>query len=207
VVIQQVTYDIPPDIWVGLKSGEFSRFGSVVRNRKEIITHLKEVSLPGASQEGEMRRIAAGLKHPKAIAAIGLGTVILGGLVIFAARKRKQDPKPRMPNCVENYNASLGAYLEAVRSGNLDADIINRLISDLSTVKENSDSGNIAIDFSTEQSDTLVQIVVDYTRKLAEANSIELSDLPELAPDSEENVIIDLHRHLEVQKQIFDGAA
>jgi hypothetical protein len=97
-----------------------------------------------------------------------------------------------MPKRVENCNASLSAYLEAFRNEKLDADIVNRLISDLDAVKENFDSGKITIDFSTEQLDALVKLVVDYTRKLAEAHSVELSELQEPEPDSEHNLIIDL---------------
>jgi hypothetical protein len=207
MIIKQVAYEIPPSIMAGLTNGEFSTFGSVVRDRVGTIAYLKEVPLPVKNHVVDMGRIAEGLKNPKAIIAIGLGAVVVGGIEIWAAGKKKQNTKPEMPKCVENCNASLSAYLEAARNGKLDADIVNRLISDLDAVKENSDSGKIAIDFSIEQLDTLVKLVMDYTRKLAEANSVELSELQEPAPDSEDNLIIDLRRYLEAQKQIFNRAA
>jgi hypothetical protein len=49
--------------------------------------------------------------------------------------------------------------------------------------------------------------VADYTRNLAKANQLELSDLQQHAPDSESGTIIDLRRYLEIQRRIFDGAA
>ncbi|GAA0436563.1 hypothetical protein Acor_84450 [Acrocarpospora corrugata] len=116
-----------------------------------------------------------------------------------------------MPNCVEKFNASLGAYLEAVRNGCLDADVLDRLISDLDALKEESDGGRIIVGFSADQLDTLVNHVADYTRKLAESNQIELSELQESTSHSEDNspsqTIIDLRRYLGVQKQIFNRAA
>jgi UPF0288 family protein (methanogenesis marker protein 3) len=101
----------------------------------------------------------------------------------------------------------LRAYLEAVRKGRLDAGIVGQLISDLDAVKAHSNSDSITVDFSPEQSETLVNLVVDYTRKLAEANSVELNELQEQTPDSENDAVVYLRRHLEVQRQIFTGAA
>jgi hypothetical protein len=53
--------------------------------------------------------------------------------------------------------------------------------------------------------------VADYTRKLAESNQIELSDLQELdlrAEDSSPSrTVVDLRRYLEAQEKIFKRAA
>jgi len=65
----------------------------------------------------------------------------------------------------------------------------------------------INIDFSTEQLNTLINLIFDYTRKLAEANSVELNELEEPVFVSVDNTISNLHRYLEVQKQIFEKVA
>jgi hypothetical protein len=49
--------------------------------------------------------------------------------------------------------------------------------------------------------------VADYTRNLAEANQLELSDLQQQGPDSQSGTIIDLRRYLEIQGRIVAGAA
>lgn len=49
--------------------------------------------------------------------------------------------------------------------------------------------------------------MVNYTRRLAGANSVELSEFEGLTPNSEDNSIIDLRRYLESQMQIFNNAA
>ncbi|WP_155342288.1 hypothetical protein [Acrocarpospora corrugata] len=210
----QPTLFIPDDIEARLLTGELVRIGSVVRDLAgRIFTHLPEVPRPVDTQEGALRGIAKALTNPKSI-AIGLGVVAVvatAGCVGFWAGKRKQGTEPEMPNCVEKFNASLGAYLEAVRNGCLDADVLDRLISDLDALKEESDGGRIIVGFSADQLDTLVNHVADYTRKLAESNQIELSELQESTSHSEDNspsqTIIDLRRYLGVQKQIFNRAA
>ncbi|MEV0068005.1 MULTISPECIES: hypothetical protein [unclassified Amycolatopsis] len=96
---------------------------------------------------------------------------------------------------------------EAVRNQSLDAEIIDRLIADLDAAKAYSESGNITVDFSAEQYETLVQVVIDYTRQLAQANSIDLDESPESTPTSADAPVVDLRRSLEVQRRIFNDAA
>jgi hypothetical protein len=142
------------------------------------------------------------LKKPVVIA--GLATLAVVGTATAAVaivRKRKG----ALPECVKNYNDSLRAYLEAVRDQSLDTEIIGRLIADLGAVKAYSENGNITVDFSAaEQSETPVQVVIDYTRQLAQANSI---DLDESTPTSTDAPVVDLRRYLEVQWRIFNDAA
>lgn len=206
----QTELDIPDDVFARLLTGEYVRDGGVVRDLAGRLVKLLDDASPVAdAQEAARASIAKALTHPKSV-AIGLGVVAVaasaGGVAFLTARKKKA-AKPELPTCVENYNASLTAYLETARNGNLDAGIIDRLIADLDAVMEESDSSKITIDFSPEQSETLVGIVADYTRNLAGANQLELSDLQQQAPDSESGAIIDLRRYLEIQGRIFDGAA
>lgn len=207
MIVQPALY-IPPEIDARLMSGDLLRSGSVVRDLAgHIIKHLDEVPVPGNSREA-MERIAASLKYPWAIAATALGAaVVVGGVAALVTWKRERSGKSELPELLEKYNASFVAYLEAVRDGKLDAGIIDQLISDLDAVKAHPDSGRIAIDSSTEQSETLVNLVVDYTRKLAEANPVELNELQDQASTSENDAIIDLRRHLEAQRRIFARAA
>jgi hypothetical protein len=208
MIIQPNLY-IPPEIEAGLINGGLFRNGGVIRDHStgSIVRHLEEVPGPVNSQEA-VGRVAVNLKRPGVIITVAaLSVVALGATALIAARRQKQTDKPEVPECVENYNASLRAYLEAVREGSLDADIISQLIFDLDAVKAYSVNGSIAIYFSTKQSGTLVNLVVDYTRKLAEANSVELNELQGQAPTSGSDVVVDLRRYLEVQRKIFTRAA
>jgi hypothetical protein len=59
--------------------------------------------------------------------------------------------------------------------------------------------GNVAV------AATLVELVMEYTSKLAEANSVELEDLD--TPSAGEATVVDFRRHLEAQRRIFRRAA
>ncbi|MEU0832892.1 hypothetical protein [Streptomyces sp. NPDC005969] len=209
MISQPASFYIPPEIEAGLLSGDLIRYGGIVRNQMgQIVKHLKEVRLP-VSNEKAVARVAGMLKNPRVlIPTVVVGAVVAGAAVIVAAKKRKQTGKPEVPECVQSYNASLAAYVEAVHEGHLELDIIDRLIADLDAVKAYSDeNGSITLDFSTKHAEMLVNIVVDYTRQLAEANSVELNELQGVAPASENNAVVDLRRHLEVQRKIFAEAA
>ena len=159
------------------------------------------------SVEKALARVAAMLKNPRVlIPTLVAGAAVVAGISYAAAQRRKLAV---VPECVERYNTSLGAYLEAVQEGRLDAGIIDHLISDLDAVVAYSDENgnNISLDFFAKQAAILVKIVVDSTKQLAKDNSIELSELHEEAPASEVGAVIDLRRRIEVQKKIFTDAA
>jgi hypothetical protein len=200
-MIAQVDFDIPQEIAARLLNGDLTRYGGVVRNPAgHIVAHLREISAPKSSEDA-VEAAAWMLKKPVVIA--GLATLAVVGTATAAVaivRKRKG----ALPECLKNYNVSLRAYLEAVRDQSLDAEIIDRLIADLGAVKAYSENGNITVDFSAEQSETLVQVVIDYTRQLAQANSI---DLDESTPTSTDAPVVDLRLYLEVQRRIFNDAA
>lgn len=210
MAIIQVAYDIP-EKFSGLLVGELTRFGSVVRDHGGIVGHLNEVPIPKQNYDIDEFNIAKIIKEHKAI-AIGLGVVtimaVAGGIVLktINSRKNKMNTEHEIPKCVAEFNGALYVYLEAVRDGNLDMDIITALITYLNEIKENYDSGKINIDFSTGQLNTLIDLIVGYTKKLAEANYVELNEFEEIASGFTGNTIINLQRYLEVQKQIFETA-
>jgi len=210
VPVVQITYDVPLDIAKGLTTGELSMLGTAaVRNSKHITAHIREISRTISDGDEPMAAaMAKSAKNPKFV-IIGLGVVAVaavgGGVAVWAKSRRKQLASAEAPECVLNYNASLAAYLEAIGSGSLDSDLIERLITDLDVLKENADSGSISLELSLEESDKLVSLIADYTDKLADANSVKLSGLG--ADTGSEGTIVDMRRYLEAQKQIFDESA
>ncbi|EHQ91690.1 hypothetical protein [Desulfosporosinus youngiae] len=210
MAIIQPAFEISEQAMAGLLSGDLVRHGGVIYNATGgIFEHLKDVSLP-ETESGALVKAVKILKKPQTI-LIGLGAVAVGvGIALYAHSKSKQKRSEhgteiQAPKWVETYNASLCAYLDAIRNGNMSIDIIARLMAELDEMKINSDSRNVTIQFSIEQFDTLVNLVFDYTRKLAEANSVEFNISRE--PVSSENAIVDLQCYLEIQKQIFENAA
>jgi hypothetical protein len=208
-VIVQPTFYIPPDIATGLLSGDLIRYGGVVRDTAgRLVVHLNEVPTPERTAQEVARVAVKGIKNPWV--AVGAGMLIVmavGGGVVLAVKRRKKDAKPEVPECVTHYNESLKTYLEAIHTGSLDPEIIDRLISDLDAVKSEAEESDTNIAFSTEQLETLTEVVVGYTTKLAEANAIELDAPGQVAEGAMNNVLADLRQYLEVQKRIFEEAA
>jgi hypothetical protein len=206
-VLSQSTFFIPPTIEAGLLRGDLIKYGGIIRNRRgHIVKHLDEVFQRPAGDEKAAARVAM-LKNPRVlIPTLAIGAAVVAGTWYAPALRRKLAV---VRECVERSNTSLGAYLEAVQEGRLDAGIIDQLISDLDAVVAYSDENgnNISLDFSTKQAAILVKIVVDSTKQLANENAIDLSELHEGAPASEGGAVVDLRRHLEVQKKIFTDAA
>lgn len=200
-VIQPV-FEISDKAMAGLLNDELIRHGGVIYHKTGgIFEHLKDVSAP---------EIPKAKVLSNKYLAIGLGVVLVtasavGVIKLYNSNKaRKKNVGSETHKCVEGYNDSLCAYLEAVHKGKLDVNTINRLVSDLDYLKENYNSGKLNIEFSVEQLDTLINLVFDYTRKLAEANSVDMSDVKEPVTASVDSTIIDFRRYLEVQKQIFE---
>lgn len=209
--VVQITYDVPVDIAKGLATGELSMLGTAaVRNSKHIAAHIREVSRTISDGDDAVSgAIAQGFKNPKFI-IIGLGVVAfaaVGGGVAWAISRKQQEAQPAVPECVTNYNASLAAYLGAIGSESLSAELVTRLISDLDALKENAESGTIAIELSVVESEALIALVADYTSKFAEANAVSPSALEEANSESTGSTVIELRRYLEAQCQIFDESA
>lgn len=209
--VVQITYDVPVDIANGLASGELSMLGTAaVRNSKHIAAHIREVSRTiSDGDDAVSEAIAKGFKNPKFV-IIGLGVVAVaavGGGVAWAIGRKEQKAQSAVPECVVNYNASLAAYLEAIGSETLSAELVTRLISDLDALRENADSGTIVIELSVLESEALVALVADYTSKFAEANAVSPSVLEEASSVSNGGTVVELRRYLEAQRRVFDESA
>jgi hypothetical protein len=209
VAIIQVPLEIPDDIYSRVQIGEYVRDGGVVRDRAGQLVKLLDDASPidGAKEAAKARiaKVQMSQMSRKGI-AIGLAAAAVAGGARYLATRKTKAAQLELPTCVDNYSASLAAYLEAARNGTLDAETIDRLIADLDAVKAESDSGTITIEFSPEQSETLVRIVAEHTRKLAEANHLELTNLPEPA-NAQGATIIELRPYLQVQRELFSRAA
>ncbi|WP_327652612.1 hypothetical protein [Micromonospora aurantiaca] len=213
--IINVPLDVPDDIFAGITAGELTRYGGVVRNHAgAILVHLKD-GLRSAETQRAVSKGAATVRRSSRVTAVGLGVAAVaavGVAVLAAATRVKKHGSPRgaeleMPICIQRFTVSLSAYLDAARDGRLGGKDVERLVSDLDAVEAESDSGRITVEFSIDQWKALVQLVADHTRRLAEANRVETSNLRELAHPPDGDVVLDLRRHLELQKQIFKNAA
>ncbi|WP_433221462.1 hypothetical protein ACQP00_20700 [Dactylosporangium sp. CS-047395] len=211
-MIIQPQLELPGEMAVGIASGKLFLDGGVVRDvaTGRLVKLLKGMHGAENGQEA-LRRSAAMLRSRGSVVATVLGTAIVAGAVTYiVVKKRKRAGQRDFIECVASLNASLRTYLEAGREGKVDATIISRLIADLDTVQARFDEGGSPVDFSTELWGSLISLVIDHTRRLAEAYSADLDDLDEIrgqVTNSENPSVIDLRRHLEIQRQIIGEAA
>lgn len=201
----QVIYEVPPEIAAGLATNSFQRFGSVVRGPENIIAHLKEVEPIKESASALKGLFDGGVKSPGSLIAIGIGVVgvTVGAIYLVGARK-KSVGKSLQIEAVEHYNASLVSYLEAITTGELDNLNLKKFRDDVGALKSLSKAGEISVEFSQEHSKALNALLAGYTRELAEANSVDLPELPELSPGTAESLMEDIELYLDAQQAIID---
>jgi hypothetical protein len=212
--VVQPTLFIPPLIQVGIDSGKLFRNGSVVRVVASGRIHKLLDEAPGPEKIAQEAAKRAAKVGPKIMVPVVLVAAAVGAGAAFVIKKRKNAHEPGVraevpldvPECVDNFEASLRAYVDAGRDGRLDAEIVDRLIADLDVVKAWSDRGN-TVEFSFEQLEPLFSLVIGHTPVLAMAYSVVLDDSEEQESDWDAGVVVHLRRHLEVQKRILGEAA
>lgn len=210
--VVQITYDVPLAIAEGLKAGDLKMLGTAaVRNSTGISAHIREVSRTVSQGDNALGAdIAKGMKDPK-IVAVGLGVIAVvaaaGGAFGWITGKKRADAASAASEFAVHFNAALSSYLTAVDDGSVDVGRIDSLIAALNSMKKGADEGTIAVEISIEQWGAMVDAIAEYTRRLADANSVELH-APEVATtDSEGSAIVDLRHYLEAQRRMFERAA
>lgn len=204
--IIQVAYEVPAEVAAGLATGIYKRFGSVVRDSNEIIMHLSEVGQTKEKTGSLIKGLFDGGAKTTGMIAIGIGVVAaVGGAAYYLSARKKRDSEPSEIETAERYNFTLEAYLEAITTGNLDLKTLKEFKTEIQALKISTASGEISFEYSHEWAQALNSLLADYTRKLAEANSADLSELPELSPDTIEMLLNDIHIYLDAQKRIFDS--
>lgn len=187
--IIQEAFNIPEDISVGLATGVYRRIGGVVRyargsKKGQIVKHLDPIKIADNNKAvmsiGE-KALNYGKNHKKMmIGSLAVaGVAATGGGLYLALNKRKRE---RVQN-------SFNKYINAIRSGNLDVEIIENLEKDLKDVK--------SINLSASELSLLVNYIREYTMSLAENNNYKVKLKETSTP------IIDLQQYLKMQKRIM----
>ena len=206
MAIVQEAFDIPADIMTKLLTGEYRRIGGVVRyaigpKKGQIVKHLDPVDLKVAEQAkgigAKALQLAKNSKKGLIIGGAIAGAAAIGGFIYYKVKTHE-------PAVVTEFRAALRTYIAEIRKGNLELDTINALMSALDELKKHKDYEKFKITLSTEDLDTLVNRIYDYTIRLAENNKVELTE-EELSKT--DNSILNLQNYLKTQKRIFETAA
>lgn len=201
--IVQIAFDVPDDIYEGLMNGTLSNFGSVVRDSKGIVTHLKQADLPLQ----EVKEGAKALVKNKKLMIVG-GAVLLvtgavaGGVTIANSVKKKKAEK-RTPLVIREFNTAFGEYLDAINKSKLDDTIISNLISKIEALQSATEQGEIEMDYSSDQVKAFIKLITNYTKQLAKANDYSVRNIKV----KDKSPILELNNCLNIQKDIFDKVA
>lgn len=208
MAIVQESFDIPTDIMEKITTGEYKRVGGVVRyavgSRKgQIVKHLKPINKSIAKQSKSLGVKARQYveNNKKAFILLGASTgIALAGSGIYYKVKNHE------PRVIVDFRLSLRRYLDAIRKGNLNLDEINNLMDSLETMKTHKNYEQFNFRLSSGDLSILVNLIHEYTAKLAQDNSVEIKSEALSTMHSSDNAIIDLKQYLEAQKHIFEKA-
>ena len=208
-VVQDAFY-IPDDIATGLATGLYRRIGSVVRyavgpNKGQIVKHLKPIDLKVAeeAQGIGVKALQFVKEHKKGtIITVAAAAVVGTGAFVYSKVKNHE------PKVVTEFRTALRVYIDAIREGNMDIDIINNTMDALEELKQHKNYEKISIQLATEDLEVLVGRIYEYTIKFAKDNDVELPE-DELRTSHAKTVgtIINLQNYLKAQKRIFEATA
>lgn len=206
MAIVQEAFDIPADIMTKILTGEYRRIGGIVRyavgpKKGQIVKHLDPVDLKAAEQaKGIGAKVLQFAKHNKKgllVRSAIAGAAAAGGFIYYKVKTHE-------PAVVTKFRAALRTYIAEVRKGNLELETIDALMSALDDLKKHKDYEKFKITLSTEDLDTLVNRIYEYTLRLAANNKVELTEDERSQSD---NSILNLQNYLRTQKRIFEEAA
>lgn len=211
-MIQQVTFDVPKEIALGLASGEYIQYGGVVRDAAgHIVKHLEpadvsndvnkaiQVAAQAIQLAKENKKTAIGVLAVAGVAAAG--GAVYAGVTHLQHKKEERARKTAM----DDFNAAFSEYLKALGNSELTVEKIDELENAISALS-GSEKG-CTIEIESEQFKSLVKSVRDYTERLSKANSAKSSNVVFKLFEKKPNDISGLKECLATQREILTQAA
>lgn len=191
MAIVQAKIKVPDELMLEIMCGKASLNGLVkAADNKRIKKHLDIVSL---KDEKNAALAQAGIS----LLVVGAITAVaFAGVSIYRFFSRKK---------IRDFEIKLNAYVNAVNEQALNETIIDELLLSMETLLKKT-KRSVIIKLSTEDFTALINCLCDYTKDLASANEIELSD-EEIDTESDSNIFLKFKRNLMLQKSIFQQAA
>lgn len=202
-VIQEAFF-VPDDIMEGILSGIYRRIGGVVRyatgpNKGQIVKHLDPADVVAEEKASALAKKAlSAIKANKKAFIIG-GTAIV---VVSAGVSTYYYFKKHEPKVVKCFKKDLKEYISHIKAGNLNLETIEHLLDSIEALKSYKYFEEISVQLSIRDIETLVNLIKEYTFKLAKDNNYE----DEIQIEQGDNSVIDLQQYLNIQRKIFKAS-
>lgn len=211
-MIQQVAFDIPKEIALGLASGEYVQYGGVVRDAAgHIVKHLEPADVSNDANKA-MQVAAQAIQLAKENKKTAIGVLAVAGVAaadgaVYAGVTHLQHKKEERARktAMDNFNAAFSEYLKALGNSELTVEKIDELENAISALS-GSEKG-CTIEIESEQFKSLVKSVRDYTERLSKANSAKSSNVAFKLFEKKPNDISGLKECLSTQREILTQAA
>lgn len=207
-MIQQVAFEVPAEIALGLATGKYVQWGGVVRDGAgHIVRHLKPADVQnGANKALRIADQAVQLaKQNKkvAIAALAVADVatVGGGVYAGVTRVRRSKEDALRKKQMADFNSSFSEYLKALGDGELTIEMIDRLDGAITAL--NGGKEGFTVEIKGEQFEDIVRSVRDYTDRLSKANGEKTSNAVLKMFEKKSNDIEGLKECLNTQRGIL----
>lgn len=187
--------------YAGVLSGALE-LGGLVKDKelKRVRKHLPTVAKE--TKSGVAKAVAVIKDHKGAAIGVGIGAAVVaagvGAITYFTQKDKRKAEK--------QFSKSLHIYLQSAQKGEISLEIVEALIADLEVVSKFYENKELPLKLTAKDLTTLFYSIYDFTKRLAEANNISVSELK--APHKfKKNTVVDFQNYLRIQKEILEKAA
>lgn len=210
MAIVQDAFTVPDDLVTGLATGLYRRIGSVVRyavgpQKGQIVKHLQPIDIKTAEQAQSIgvKTLHFCKQHKKGTIIVAISSAAIGTSIWAYNKIKRLEPKTMI-----DFRNAMRIYIDAIRTGNLNSEKIQNMLTALYKLKRSKHYDSICIKLTAEELDVLVTRIYEYTIRLAKDNGVQLAEYSFSAANMKiTNTIINLLHYLEAQEEIFATVA
>ena len=196
-------FDVPDDMMEKIFSGELRRIGGVLRyaegpKKGEIVKLLDPIGDNDAESKSEVSNAQQSANEQ--IIGFCVGAIVVGvgagvSYLIWRVKKTKE---------IRAFENALNKYIDALKNGIPSVLLINELSNSIQKLKNRKDYEKCCVSLSAGDLVALVDMVFEYTQKMAVDNSVDISSVTQIPTNDFMNR---LEQSLEAQKSIIQLVA
>ena len=211
-MIQQVAFEVPAEIALGLATGKYVQWGGVVRDGAgRIITHLKPADVERGANKALCiadQAVQLAKQNKKvAIAALAVAGVaaVSGGVYAGVTCVRQSKEEAARKRRMADFSAAFSEYLKVLGDGELTVEKIDKLEDAIAAL--NDDKEGFTVEIKDDQFEDIVKSVRDYTERISKANGEKAPNVILGLFEKKPNDVEGLRECLNTQREILVRAA